>query len=61
MLTLLDAAIDLNDMRSPPGNPLETLSGDRAGQHSVRVNKQWPICFTWTPEGPENVEFVDYH
>jgi proteic killer suppression protein len=60
-LAYLDAAIDLNDLRSPPGNKLEALRKDRAGQHSIRVNDQFRVCFTWTKEGPENVEIVDYH
>jgi toxin HigB-1 len=60
-LVLLDAAEVLQDLRIPPGNRLETLKGDRAGQHSIRVNDQWRICFVWTPNGPENVELVDYH
>jgi proteic killer suppression protein len=45
----------------PPANRLEALSGDRRGQHSIRINDQWRICFVWTKEGPENVEIVDYH
>ena len=57
----LDAAATLDDLRSPPGNRLEALSGDRAGQHSIRVNRPWRLCFTWTPSGPSDVEFVDYH
>jgi toxin HigB-1 len=60
-LDLLDAATSLNDLRSPPGNRLEALKGDRNGQHSIRVNDQWRICFRWTTDGPEDVEFVDYH
>ncbi len=60
-LAILDAAISLNDMRSPPGNRLEALAGDRAGQHSVRINDQFRICFVWTEAGPEQVEIVDYH
>lgn len=60
-LDMLNAATDLKDLRSPPGNHLEALSGDRAGQHSVRINDQWRICFVWTPTGPANVEIVDYH
>jgi len=60
-LVMLDAAETLDDLRVPPGNRLEALRGDRAGQHSVRVNQQWRICFTWAPAGPENVEIVDYH
>lgn len=60
-LVTLDAAETLGDLRIPPGNRLEALRGDRAGQHSIRINQQWRICFTWTPAGPENVEIVDYH
>ncbi|NUT78291.1 addiction module toxin RelE [Pseudomonas sp. C1C7] len=51
----------LKDLRSPPGNRLEALDGNRKGQHSIRVNAQWRICFVWGPNGPENVEIVDYH
>ena len=61
MLTALDAAIELTDLRFPPGKNLEALKGDRAGQHSVRINRQWRICFRWTPNGPADVEIVDYH
>ena len=61
MLTALDAAVQLEDLRFPPGNHLEVLSGDRAGQHSVRINGQWSICFIWTDLGPDAVEIVDYH
>ncbi|MNW00210.1 Toxin HigB-1 [compost metagenome] len=60
-LAMLDAATELRDLRSPPGNRLEALSGNRAGQHSIRVNDQWRLCFTWTDNGPINVEIVDYH
>ena len=60
-LTMLDNAADLVDLRSPPGNRLEALKADRAGQHSIRINDQWRICFTWTEAGPESVEIVDYH
>jgi proteic killer suppression protein len=60
-LAYLNAAIDLNDLRSPPGNHLEKLAGDRAGQHSIRINDQFRICFIWTEEGPKEVEIVDYH
>lgn len=60
-LQMLDAAVELRDLRAPPGNRLEALSGDRAGQHSIRVNDQWRVCFTWTANGPESVEIVDYH
>ena len=51
----------LDDLRVPPGNRLEALTGDRAGQHSIRINDQWRICFVWTDAGPEEVEIVDYH
>ena len=60
-LDMLHQALDLNDLRAPPANRLESLSGDRRGQHSIRINGQWRICFIWTKEGPENVEIVDYH
>ena len=60
-LDMLDAAVKLSDLRSPPGNRLEALKGDRKGQHSIRINRQWRICFRWTANGPENVEIVDYH
>jgi toxin HigB-1 len=60
-LLILDAADLLQDLRIPPGNRLERLQGDRAGQHSIRVNDQWRICFTWTDTGPTDVELVDYH
>ncbi|WP_236186088.1 type II toxin-antitoxin system RelE/ParE family toxin [Pseudomonas juntendi] len=60
-LAMLDAATELRDLRSPPGNRLEALSGNRAGQHSIRVNHQWRLCFTWTDNGPANVEIIDYH
>ena len=60
-LQMLDDAVELRDLASPPGNRLEVLSGDRAGQHSIRVNDQWRVCFVWTAVGPENVEIVDYH
>ncbi|MEH0294265.1 type II toxin-antitoxin system RelE/ParE family toxin [Agrobacterium sp. CCNWLW71] len=61
LLTILDAATTSEDLRSPPGNPLEKLSCDREGQHSIRINKEWRICFVWTEAGPENVEITDYH
>ena len=51
----------LDDLRVPPGNRLEALKGDRAGQHSIRINDQWRICFVWTDAGPEEVQIVDYH
>jgi toxin HigB-1 len=60
-LGYLDAAVDLNDLRSPPGNRLEALRGDRDGQHSIRVNDQFRVCFIWTDEGPKDVEIIDYH
>ena len=59
-LILLDDALDLNDLRRTPGNRLEALKGDRAGQHSIRINDQWRICFIWE-DGAEDVEIVDYH
>ncbi|MCY4151323.1 MAG: type II toxin-antitoxin system RelE/ParE family toxin [Aestuariivita sp.] len=61
LLSALDAAVNLEDLRYPPGNHLQDLKGNRAGQHSVRINKQWRICFSWTASGPVNVEVVDYH
>lgn len=60
-LQMLDDAVELRDLLAPPGNRLESLSGDRAGQHSIRINEQWRLCFVWGPTGPENVEIVDYH
>jgi proteic killer suppression protein len=60
-LVLLQAAEALEDLRSPPGNRLEALSGDREGQHSLRINRQWRVCFRWTEDGAEDVEIVDYH
>ena len=60
-LAMLDAAKTLDFMRSPPGNRLEALRGDRAGQWSVRINDQWRLCFVWTDSGPDQVEIVDYH
>lgn len=60
-LQQLDSAATLAFLRSPPGNSLEALKDDRAGQHSIRINKQWRICFVWTPDGPTQVEIVDYH
>jgi toxin HigB-1 len=59
-LTQLDLALTLNDMRAPPGNRLEPLSGDRKGQWSIRINDQNRICFRWVADGPEDVEIVDY-
>ncbi|GAA0604459.1 type II toxin-antitoxin system RelE/ParE family toxin [Sporichthya brevicatena] len=60
-LAILDAAVTLNDLAVPPGNRLEALRGVRRGQHSIRINDQWRICFTWTELGAEDVEIVDYH
>jgi proteic killer suppression protein len=60
-LAMLNQAARLDDLRVPPGNRLEALTGDRAGQHSVRVNDQFRVCFRWTDAGPEDVEIVDYH
>ena len=60
-LRQLGAAEVLNDLRVPPGNRLERLRGDRAGQYSIRINDQWRICFLWTDAGPEEVEIIDYH
>jgi proteic killer suppression protein len=60
-LLILDAAEQLNDLTVPPGSRLEKLRGDRAGQHSIRINQQWRICFRWTAAGPEDVSIVDYH
>lgn len=61
MLLMLDAAIELDDLRSPPGNRLEKLIGNLEGLHSIRINKQWRITFLWTESGPEDVTIVDYH
>jgi len=58
---MLDAAPVLQDLRFPPGNRLEALSGDRQGQHAIRVNDQFRLVFVWTNAGPADVEFVDYH
>jgi toxin HigB-1 len=60
-LGMLDAAVSLNSLRVPPANRLEALKGNRKGQHSIRINDQWRICFRWTSVGPEDVEIVDYH
>ena len=60
-LEQLDWSSVLEDLRVPPGNQLEALRGNRKGQHSIRVNDQWRVCFVWTPEGPKDVEIVDYH
>lgn len=60
-LRILDAATDLNDLRVPPGNRLEKLKGDRVGQHSIRINGQWRLCFRWRDGHAHDVEIVDYH
>ena len=62
-LAMINRAGALNDLRIPPGNQLEALKGDRKGQHSIRINKQWRICFRWPKEAsaPSDVEIVDYH
>jgi toxin HigB-1 len=60
-LRYLNAAGNLGDLMSPPGNRLEPLAGDRQGQHSIRINDQFRVCFVWTAEGPAEVEIVDYH
>ncbi|MES2300129.1 MAG: type II toxin-antitoxin system RelE/ParE family toxin [Pseudomonadota bacterium] len=60
-LQQLDSAASLEFLRSPPGNRLEMLTGNRAGQHSMRINARWRLCFIWTVQGPEQVEIVDYH
>jgi proteic killer suppression protein len=60
-LAMLDAAQSLDFLRSPPGNRLEALRGDRAGQWSIRINDQWRLCFAWGDSGPSDVEIVDYH
>jgi len=60
-LQMLDDAVELRDLSSPPGNRLEALKDDRKGQHSIRINDQWRVCFVWTENGPKNVEIVDYH
>jgi proteic killer suppression protein len=60
-LLVLDAADALEDLRSPPGNRLERLRHDRAGQHSIRINDQWRVCFVWRSDGAHDVEICDYH
>lgn len=60
-LWILDAATDLNELRVPPANRLEALHGDRSGQHSIRVNQQWRVCFRWQNGDAHDVEIVDYH
>ena len=59
-LQILDSAKDLKDLRVPPGNRLEKLSGERRGQYSLRINDQWRVCFRWRDDGPWDVEIVDY-
>lgn len=58
---MLDAATQLMDLSSPPGNRLEKLAGDRNGFYSIRINQQWRLCFRWESNGPTDVEIVDYH
>lgn len=60
-LTMLNAATELRDLESPPGNRLEKLRGDRQGQHSIRINSQWRVCFIWNNGDVDNVEICDYH
>jgi toxin HigB-1 len=60
-LQAVNAAEELKDLRVPPANQLEALARDRKGQHSIRINDQWRVCFRWTDEGPADVEIVDYH
>lgn len=60
-LEMIQAAVKLDDLRSPPNNRLEVLTRDRAGQHSIRINDQYRVCFVWTGQGAESVEIVDYH
>lgn len=60
-LAQLDWSTLLDDLKVPPGNHLEALKGDRLGQHSIRINDQWRVCFAWTAQGPTDVEIVDYH
>ena len=60
-LAMLNAAVSLADLRAPPANRLEALRGDRSGQHSIRINEQYRVCFVWTEAGPAQVEIVDYH
>jgi proteic killer suppression protein len=60
-LVILDAALELNDLRIPPGNRLEALKGNRKGQHSIRINNQWRICFKWSDGDAYDVDITDYH
>ena len=60
-LEQIDSVLELSELRVPPGNRLESLKGDRKGQHSIRINDQYRVCFVWTDTGPAEVEIVDYH
>jgi proteic killer suppression protein len=60
-LVMIDSAVELNDLRSPPGNRLEALRGDRKGEHSIRINDQFRVCFRWVEGGADDVEITDYH
>jgi proteic killer suppression protein len=60
-LSMIERAGALDELRRPPGNRLEMLVGDRAGQHSIRINQKFRVCFVWTKQGAENVEITDYH
>ena len=60
-LQMIDDATELRDLRAPPANRLEVLKGNRSGQHSIRINDQWRLCFVWTATGPERVEIADYN
>ncbi len=60
-LVMVNNAVRLDDVKSPPGNRLEALKGDLAGKHSIRINNQWRVVFRWTRDGPDDVEIVDYH
>ncbi len=60
-LVIIDAATQLNDLRTPPGNRLEALKGEREGQHSIRINDQWRVCFMWKDGAAHGVDIVDYH
>lgn len=60
-LSALDSAVEIRDLKSPPGNRLESVAGDRRGLLSIRINGQWRVCFKWTTKGPVDVEIIDYH
>lgn len=60
-LTMLEAAVKLEDLKSPPGNRLEPLVGNRVGQHSIRINDQWRVCFVWTDVGPKDIEITNHY